>query len=162
MGLIITCAILGLVADADLLFGAHRTYSHSIAAVLVAGLAAAVVAARTNRSVIRIGLTCAAAYATHLLLDWMAVDRVEPAGIQALWPLSRTWYISGWDVFRQTERRAFLSLPSVVVNLQAVAQEVAILAPILVGLWLVGAKILTRLPVRVPDADSTAEIPSTM
>ena len=42
---------------------------------------------RIGRS-LRVASMCAAAYATHLLLDWLGVDLSPPRGIQALWPFS--------------------------------------------------------------------------
>src|SRR5262249_60816867 len=33
----------------------------------------------------------AAAYGSHLLVDWVTVDAVPPVGIQMLWPLTASW-----------------------------------------------------------------------
>src|SRR2546430_2248184 len=77
---------------------------------------------------IRVAFMCAAAYATHRVLDWLAVDALPPYGIQAFWPFSDAWVISGWNLFRQTELRHFLSAATMWTNLQAMAQEMAILA----------------------------------
>ena len=159
-GLTLACVVLATVPDADLLFHVHRTWSHSVFAVLVAGVCAAVTAAarpRASLSVARIAATCAAAYATHLLLDWLAVDFAPPRGIQLFWPFSTAWYISDWSVFRQVDRRAFLSPPTMWVNAQAVAQEVALLAPVLVVIWSVRVKALARFPAEMSRRDHSAE-----
>jgi pimeloyl-ACP methyl ester carboxylesterase len=145
-GLTAVCVALAAAPDLDLLSRAHRTYTHSIGAVVLAGLLAAIVAAKYRRPVARIALMCAAAYATHLALDWASVDTLPPYGLQALWPFSDAWLISGWDLFRQTERHDFFSAASIRTNLLAVMQEVAILAPPLVPLWLVRVKALAGFP----------------
>src|ERR1700738_2286844 len=82
-------------------------------------------------------LMCAAAHASHLLLDWLGADPSRPFGIQALWPFSHRWFISGWNLFPFTERRHMFSAGSIAVNLRAAAWEIAIMGPIVLalGLW---------------------------
>jgi inner membrane protein len=82
-------------------------------------------------------LVCAAAHASHLLLDWLGADPSLPMGIQALWPFSLRWFISGWNLFPYTERRHILSAASIAVNLKAAGWEIAIMGPIVLalGLW---------------------------
>src|SRR5581483_9005994 len=106
-GLTLACMILAALPDIDLFWHVHRTMTHSIGAVILSGVLAAAVAAAIRRPVARVALMCAAAYATHLVLDWVAVDHLPPYGLQALWPFSDRWFLSGWDLFRQTERRRF-------------------------------------------------------
>src|SRR6059058_387501 len=53
-GLTLVCAVLGAIADADLLFHIHRTFSHTVGAAMVVGVAAAVIAALTNRPMVRV------------------------------------------------------------------------------------------------------------
>ena len=105
----------------------------------------------------RVASMCAAAYATHLLLDWLSVDLIMPRGIQALWPFTGHWYISEWNLFRQTERRHFLSAATMWINLQAMAQEMAILAPLVLVLWLVRVKALSRLSAQMSRGDHPTE-----
>jgi membrane-bound metal-dependent hydrolase YbcI (DUF457 family) len=156
-GLTLACAALAAAPDLDLLVHAHRSYTHSVGAVAVTGLIAGVVAARYRRPVARVALTCAAAYATHIALDWMSADTLPPYGLQAWWPFSSGWFISGWDLFRQTERHNFFSAASFKTNVRAVLQEVAILAPPLVLLWFVRVKALARLPPEVSRRDHPAK-----
>lgn len=156
-GLTLTCAALGALPDADLLLHAHRTFSHSVGAVIVVGIVAAALAAKAKRPIARVALMCAAAYATHLLLDYFGVDPVPPMGIQALWPFSHAWYISGWDLFRQTERRHFLSLAAFWINTRAALQELLILAPIACAIWLVRVKALAGLAAEMPRRDHPAQ-----
>jgi len=73
---------------------------------------------------------CGIAWGSHLVLDWLGADPTPPRGIQALWPFSDRWFISDLDLFRGTERRQIFTSASMIYNLKAVGQEVAILAPI--------------------------------
>ena len=97
-GLTLACVALGAAADLDLLFAGHRTVTHSLGAVVLVGAFAAALAAYAGRPVMRVASMCAAAYATHLFADWLAIDVSQPRGIQALWPFSREWFISGIDL----------------------------------------------------------------
>jgi membrane-bound metal-dependent hydrolase YbcI (DUF457 family) len=144
-GLTLTCVALGAAADLDHVFVAHRTVTHSVGAVAIVGLVAAALAANAQRPVARIAVMCAAAYATHLLLDWLGVDEYPPRGLQLLWPFSREWLISNLDLFRQTARQELLTPPIIMKNLLAIVKEVALLGPIVVALWLVRVKALAGL-----------------
>jgi membrane-bound metal-dependent hydrolase YbcI (DUF457 family) len=161
-GLTLGCACLAVAPDIDLVFlpfnpQGHRTVTHSVGAVLFVGLVAAVMALRARRPVARVVLMCAAAYATHLLIDWMGADNFPPRGVQLLWPFSHAWYISDWDVFRQTARRQITSPTIIRLNLLAIAQETAILLPIVVALWSVRVKALAGLATELPSRDHAAK-----
>ena len=156
-GLTLACAVLSASPDLDLLVARHRTVTHSVAAVAFVAIFAAAMAARAGRPVARVAAMCAAAYATHLLLDWLAADAFPPRGIQWLWPLSHKWYISDTDWFLQTERREFLTAPSIIKNLQAIVQEIAILVPTLAAVWLVRVKALSGLSSEVARRDHAAQ-----
>jgi membrane-bound metal-dependent hydrolase YbcI (DUF457 family) len=126
------CAGLAMLPDADLLVpGWHRLATHSVTAAALVFIVAAVVTGKVTRDAVLCGL----AYATHLLLDWMAADSYPPPGIQLFWPFSHAWFISGWDLFRQTARQRFLTAPIMRQNAVAVAQELAILLPVVAALW---------------------------
>ena len=153
-GLTVLCALLGALPDADLLLFMHRTMSHSVGTLLlVTGIAAVVTGLLTERPVARVALMCGGAYATHVLLDWLGADTRPPYGLQVFWPFSTIWFASGWDVFREITRRQVLTAASMRVNLLAVAQELAILGPVLVALWLVRVKALARLAAQMPRRD---------
>ena len=156
-GLTLLCAGVAAAPDLDLLFGSHRMFTHSVGAVLLVGIVAAVVAVRIRRPAIRVALMCAGAYATHLVLDWLAADSLPPFGLQAFWPFSHAWVISGWDLFRQTERRHFLSPATIWVNLLSVVQEVAILGPVAVAVWLIRVKALARFSAEMPCSNHAAK-----
>ena len=77
-------------------------------------------------------------------------DEFLPKGIQVFWPFNHAWYISGCNVFMQTERVDLRSAYAIRQNVAAVAQEIAILAPIAAAVWLVRVKALARLPSEMP------------
>ena len=161
-GLTLACVCLAIAPDIDLLFlpfdsQSHRTATHSAGALLVVGLFAAAMAVRTRRPVARVTLMCAAAYATHLLLDWLGADNFPPRGLQLLWPFSHAWFISDWDVFPQTARRQITTGLVLRMNLLAIAQEMAMLLPIVIVLWLVRVKALAGLATELPRGDHAAK-----
>ncbi len=150
----LTCACLAALPDVDLLLPiTHRTVTHSFAAVAAIGVLMIIAAGVTGKVTTKIVLTCMAAYASHLLLDWLQADPTPPFGLQLLWPVSSTWFISGWSVFRATERRHFLELATLKRNAVAMLQELAILAPALAALWLVRVKALARLAAEMSRGD---------
>jgi membrane-bound metal-dependent hydrolase YbcI (DUF457 family) len=155
-GVTLLCAGLAMAPDLDLAFTEHRTVTHSIGAVCVVALIAVIAAAAARRPVARISAMCAAAYASHLLLDWLGTDVYFPYGLQALWPISREWYISGTDVFRQAARHHLFTRAVLIANAKAMAQEVAILGPVVVALWLVRVKALAGLASQVSRGDHPA------
>src|SRR4029079_17244316 len=109
--------------DLDLLVGAHRTVTHSVTAVAAVFLIAGVAARAASRPGRRVATMCAAAWASHLVVDLMSVDQVVPKGIQLLWPFSHRWFITGWDVFAATERNNLLSAFAIARNTRAGVQE---------------------------------------
>ena len=128
----VTCAALAIAPDVDLLYlPVHRTMTHSLLASAVAGIAAAVVLRRRRRTDAWIATAaCAAAYASHLLLDWLGGDTKIPAGIQLLWPFSDRWFISHWGVFGSTDLGGFFRPPVMMANALAVLREGVLLTPI--------------------------------
>jgi membrane-bound metal-dependent hydrolase YbcI (DUF457 family) len=137
--LTLVCLALAVLPDVDLLYPPlHRSATHSIGATLLVTIIAAGVTARvTGRINGRAVLACTAAYATHLVTDWMGTDRTfAPFGIQLLWPFDQTWYVSGWDVFLRVERRHPFSMAAIRTNLAAATREIAILGSIVAAIWL--------------------------
>ena len=139
---------LGVVPDVDVLVeGTHRLYTHSIAAVGLVALLAAIglrrvdgrLADASSRRALVIAAT--AAYASHLLLDWLGDDRSVPIGIRALWPFTDTYFQSDLRWFPPVERRYWL--PGFwTANLRAIGCEIAVLGP------LVGLAVWSRVPGR--------------
>ena len=144
--LALACAGLATLPDADLLLPiAHRTVTHSVTAVAAVALFMIVATGVTGKVTPRAGLACVTAYASHLLLDWLQADPTPPFGIQLFWPMSSEWFISGWEIFRGTERQHLLEAATIARNAVAVGQEVAILGPVAAAAWLVRIKALSRL-----------------
>ena len=83
----------------------------------------------------RVVFLCAAAHASHIVLDWLGADRSEPAGLQVLWPWSDRFFMSGWDVFPQIERRAIFSTNSMLINLNAFIWELLLTGPVVAIAW---------------------------
>ena len=156
-GLTLLCAGLGAAPDLDLAFAAHRTVTHSLGAVCLVGVCAAALAANARRPISRVALMCAAAYGSHLLLDWLGADFYPPRGIQLMWPINREWYISGMDVFRQTARLRVFTHGPMMTNARAILQEIAILGPAVTAVWLVRVKTLARLAPQVARGDHPAQ-----
>lgn len=99
-------AAVGVLPDLDLLIGTHSGWTHSLgAAVLAAGVAVTV--ARSRRWAV--GVAVFAAYASHVLLDWVSQDGSVPIGIMALWPLSGEHWHAPFNLFLATERRYWLA-----------------------------------------------------
>lgn len=133
--LALTCAAVAMSPDVDLLFGSHRTYTHSIAAATAAGIIAWLVARRRTPRAVAVALTIAAAYASHLLLDWLGKDSSDPPGLMVLWPFSSRFYISGVDLFGEVSRRYWKPEEFIIGNFQAVGRELLILIPVAAVAW---------------------------
>ena len=116
-------AAAGMVADLDLLVGAHSGPSHSLGAAGLVGLLCFLV---TRRS--RFTLAMTAAYASHILLDWLGNDSAPPIGIMALWPFSREHYESSVHLFYAISRR-YWQPDFWTLNVRAVIREVIVLVP---------------------------------
>ena len=133
--LTLACIAAAVVADADILFGQHRTYSHSIGAVFLAGVIAWLIARRRGHRPVAIAFTIAVAYATHLLLDWLARDTAPPLGLMALWPFSSRFYVSGANLFFEVSRRYWKADEFILGNLKAIGWEIVMLAPVAAFVW---------------------------
>lgn len=124
---------LGAVPDIDLLFGAHSGPTHSLGAMAIVGLTAFVLARFFGAGRAgRLALACAAAYASHVLLDWLGSDASPPLGVMALWPFSQAHFESDVHLFMAISRRYYQGWTFVAQNVRAVCLEMVILAPILV------------------------------
>jgi hypothetical protein len=141
--LAVTCAVVAVLPDFDVFVHTHRTYSHSLGAAAIAGGVAALVAWRLRLPVVRTAAICAAAYASHVLLDWLGRDDSRLAGPMALWPLTTLHFKSGLDLFLEftlLHRRRFDVVAMFARNAQALGREVLILG----GPFLVAAVMKLR------------------
>jgi membrane-bound metal-dependent hydrolase YbcI (DUF457 family) len=129
-------ATLGMAPDLDLLLGFHRGPTHSLSAALLAGLAAFVLL-RGRSGAGRVAAACAAAWGSHVLLDWLGTDTSPPAGIMALWPWSRAYLEAPFQVFLAVSRRFHQPELFWVPNLRALVRELIVLLPAaaLVARW---------------------------
>jgi membrane-bound metal-dependent hydrolase YbcI (DUF457 family) len=117
-------AVAGAAADLDLLVALHRGPTHSLGAAALTFL----IVALTTRS-LRWGSAASAAWASHVVLDWLSTDTTPPIGEMALWPLTRLYYESPLHLFPAISRRYWLA-EFWTYNLKALAIELAILGPI--------------------------------
>lgn len=103
---VITFAMLGVLPDVDFLFGVHSAYTHSVGAIVVVGLMGGFVGARAGLAA---GVAAAAAYGSHVALDWLGSDAVAPIGVMALWPLSSDFFLSDRQWFMSVCREYWLA-----------------------------------------------------
>jgi membrane-bound metal-dependent hydrolase YbcI (DUF457 family) len=115
---------IGAAPDLDLLVNDHRGPAHSLGAAIIAGLVVWIVTRRAPW-----GTATGAAWASHVLLDWLGADTRPPIGIMALWPVSTAYFQSPLQIFPAISRRYWLR-EFWYYNAKAVAVEVAILLPI--------------------------------
>lgn len=72
---------------------------------------------------------------SHLVLDLMCVDQREPIGILMLWPLSEARFHGPWEIFPPLYKSSVAEVFQW-KNVYAVLVEVAVLLPLLFGVWL--------------------------
>ena len=126
-------ACLATLPDLDLLLGTHSGATHSVGAMFIAAAAAAAVVGTWARPAgPHVALAAAAAYGSHVLLDWLGGDPSAPRGIMALWPLSREFHLSDAHLFLRVCREYWLA-ECWWQNLRALARELVILGPIAAG-----------------------------
>jgi membrane-bound metal-dependent hydrolase YbcI (DUF457 family) len=131
--------------DLDLLFrlvdgrNHHQAETHSIGAVALCGLAVWV-AARLRRwdRPGALAFAAAAAWLTHLLLDYLGSDTHPPIGIMALWPLEGGYHKSPWILFLDIGRT--LEWATLRNNALAVGWEIVLLVPLLLASWRLRAR----------------------
>jgi len=129
-----------LAPDVDLLFrfvdgrNHHNHETHSVGCALMAGIAAFLAAKvwRWGRPA-NLGVGAALAWGSHVLLDYLNRDTMPPIGIMALWPFDDGFYKVPWPLFLDIGRT--LSWATVRHDALAAAWEVAVLSPLLLGVW---------------------------
>jgi inner membrane protein len=109
----------------------HRGPSHSFAAAILVALATLLLR--------RVGLglpgsvLMGAAWASHVVLDYLGLDTSPPIGEMALWPFSEAFYASPVPVFYDIPRS--FSPAAIRHNLVAVTLELLILVPVAWLCW---------------------------
>ena len=126
---VVAFGVLGMLPDVDFLFGIHSAQTHSVGATAVVALFVAVVWPRMGP---RLALAAAAAYGTHVLLDWLGSDTTAPLGVMALWPFSSQFYLSDGYWFMSVCRE-YWELGCWRHNVVGVLREVLILGPLALG-----------------------------
>lgn len=139
--------LIGNLPDFDFLVGfvlgrpglVHRGVSHSVLAAVAFGLLAGWVARRwRNEPFLPNAVAFGAAYASHLLVDWLTIDTRPPAGGQFLWPFSDAYYSSPIPIFGEIwidgiTRSGFLGTVLAWQTVVALTREAAVVLAI-VGL----------------------------
>jgi len=133
---LVASAAAAMAPDLDLLAGSHRTYTHSLGAVIVVGAMSWLIAQARHGYAMRTASILMAAYGSHLALDWMGKDTSIPPGFTALWPFSSAYYISGWNLFGEISRRYWLPQEFIFRNLQALAWELMVIVPLVIAAWI--------------------------
>ncbi len=133
----VVAAVVAAIPDADLLIpGFHRAATHGLGTSALVMIVAMVVTRQvTGRIWWRMVLVLGAAHASHVLMDWLAVDPSYPSGIEALWPFSSRFYVSGVNWFPATERRIFTVPDALAINVRALIVELVTLLPVVGLIW---------------------------
>lgn len=98
-------------------------------------------AVRLKANATRLAVGVAAAWASHVMLDWLGEDTSAPFGVMALWPFSREHFMSPVAVMPAITRRYWL--PGFwMQNFRALLFELAVLLPVLAAVWIARRKEL--------------------
>jgi membrane-bound metal-dependent hydrolase YbcI (DUF457 family) len=129
-----------LAPDTDLLFrfvdgrNHHNNELHGVGfALLTLAAAAPVFRLLGWRRPFGLALAAAAAWTSHILLDYLNVDTSVPIGLMALWPFSARHFKSPVPIFLDIWRT--LSPAGIRHNAVAAAIELAVLGPVLAAVW---------------------------
>ncbi len=145
--MLVAFGLTAVLPDLDLLTSVHRGPTHGVGSAAIAGIVGWAVwplvdvERRSPRERLRFAVAIAAAYATHILLDWLSADTSAPVGLMALWPFSRRYYEPPLHLFLSVNRRYWL-LNAWMANIRAVALELLILVP----LFWAAARVRRRPP----------------
>jgi membrane-bound metal-dependent hydrolase YbcI (DUF457 family) len=127
-------AALGIAPDLDLVAGQHRGVSHSIGAAAIAATVLAAVRWPLAGSRRMIWIAAWIAWATHPLLDSLALDTAAPIGLMAFWPFSSAYVQTGWEVFAPVSRS--IGSPTFLPTARiALTRELLILVPVIYAVW---------------------------
>jgi inner membrane protein len=102
--------LIGNLPDFDFFIGfaagfpgmCHRGFSHTVLAAVLFGIVAGAFARwRWQERFAPAAIAFGAAYASHLLLDWLTIDSREPFGAQFLWPFSSAYFSAPVTIFHE-------------------------------------------------------------
>jgi hypothetical protein len=128
-------AVIAMLPDVDLLWGAHHQATHSLAAIgLVWGIGRAVPVLVPRLRTLALSWPLALAYGSHVALDLLGADSTAPIGLMLFWPFSAEYVIAPWTPFHAISRRYWL--PGFWAhNARAVVFELIVLAPVAAAVW---------------------------
>ena len=126
---VVVFGLLGVLPDIDFLFGVHSTYTHSVGAIVVVGLLGGFTGLQAG---VRVRVAAAAAYGSHVVLDWLGSDAVAPIGVMALWPLSSEFFLSDRFWFMSVCREYWLT-QCWWHNTWGLTRELLVLGPVALG-----------------------------
>lgn len=139
------CVTLANLADIDMMLGFgvglpnlfHRGLTHSLLITLaIGGVGIMYGLACRKKSFLFWGTLFLAAYGSHLLLDWLALDTGPPIGIPLFWPFSEVDFISPVlffsDVYKGMTNATFFQELFCRHNLVTIAGELIIMGPVYV------------------------------
>ena len=121
----------------------HHGISHSIGMAFIFACLCVFISRRFTEQSRWVFILALVLYLSHLLADYLGVDRVEPYGAPFLWPLSEQYYLAPLQLFQpiehgnlgETSLSVFAKIFSL-KNLLAVLIEVIIIGPLWgVTLW---------------------------
>jgi len=121
---LVMCAVAAIGPDVDFLWGRHSMETHSVGAALLAGA----VAFAWKRD-LRVAAAVSAAWASHIVFDWLGSDDTAPIGVMALWPFNSNFYFANAYLFEAITRRYWLD-NFLTHNAWAVIKEILILGPV--------------------------------
>jgi hypothetical protein len=124
----------GLAADIDFVVGQHRSYTHSVGAILGVFGVSLLLARGRARDWVRLAIAIAASYTSHILFDWLGADSPAPRGLMALWPFTDAHYVSGLEIFPVVSRKIW-TLRAWKLNLIAAVTETVVLGSAAVLCW---------------------------
>lgn len=135
-----------LAPDLDLLLqfvdgrNHHGRELHSVGAALAAALVVAIAWRLFGQPRAQaLGVVVAAAWSSHVALDYLNIDTNPPIGIMALWPFSARFYKCPWPVFLDIGRT--LDWATARHDALAAAWESVLLLPFLALAWRLRARV---------------------
>lgn len=81
----------------------HHGISHSIGMAIIFALLSGGVAWLMKKPYKQVFVIALIMYSSHLLADYFTIDRVEPHGMQLLWPFSREYFLAPVQLFHPVE-----------------------------------------------------------
>lgn len=148
----------------------HHGASHSLGAAALFGVLAALAAGWSRAPRLRVGITAAGLYASHIVLDLITVDTRPPVGQPIFWPVSSRYFALANPVLHGIRHNAEGGLGGFVRdvvslhNLNAATREVLLVAPVVLLVWFVarrwaGTTSRSRGPVAHTEGDLVSRAP---